>query len=370
MNEDRGQGGGGGGNQGGGGHGPDSVTQAPGPTPENPWSPGQALDHAADAAHNVTNPSMITGLTTNFGKSWSDNMTQFSQADSPAKAIRAVSTLLSNINAAISLPGDLLNAGFAQLTNPIAALFPSLPAAFLGSPYLGMPHAHSHPPSLIPPAPPVPLPSIGVVTLGTSVKVLISNMPAARCGDIGLAPTCGGLQPFFSIKTGSSNVFIGGNRAARMLDICEACASASRDDAANASTLNKVAAGAMTAIEVAGKVGAGMGVLADAAEAASEDDAAMAAAKALAAAMGAAQIAADAAAKAITASMGTDPGIPPGTKGAVMMGNPTVLIGGFPMINIPNPINYLLEKLKNYRPRQPSAPDSSASPPANTSCPH
>src|SRR5262245_44089500 len=117
-----GSGGGGGGDMGGGGGGPDSVTQAPGPTPEQPGAPGQALDHAADAAHNVTNPSMITGITTNFAQGWSDNMTQFSQADSPAKAIRAVSTLLNNINAAISLPGDLLNAGFAQLTNPIAAL--------------------------------------------------------------------------------------------------------------------------------------------------------------------------------------------------------------------------------------------------------
>ena len=76
------------------------------------------------------------------------------------------------------------------------ALFPSLPAATLLSPYLGTPHAHpKHPPSGPPPAPPTPCPSLGVVLLGASVNVLINNLPAARCDDIGLAPTCCAIPP-------------------------------------------------------------------------------------------------------------------------------------------------------------------------------
>jgi uncharacterized Zn-binding protein involved in type VI secretion len=218
--------------------------------------------------------------------------------------------------------------------------------------YVGLPHTHNHPPSLIPPAPPVPLPSLGAVMLGTSVKVLINGMPAARCGDIGLAPTCCGFTPFFQIKTGSSNTFIGGNRAARMLDICVACAAADkRNDA-------KIDAGkVMGAIGAAARgiqaVQKGMGYAAiamDAAEAAVEDDAAMQTGKAMAAAMAAAQMAADAAAAALTNAMGKDPaGIPPRVLGAITAGHPNVLIGGFPMANIPNPAEMLLKRLARYK---------------------
>ena len=95
------------------------------------------------------------------------------------------------------------------------------------------------------------------------------------------------------------------------------------------------------------------GVVADAAEAAVEDDAAMASAKALAAAMGAAQMAADAAAMALSQTMGTDPGIPP-SMGALLMGHPTVLIGGFPMVDIPNPIDMILNKLKQFKGKSPA----------------
>lgn len=49
-----------------------------------------------------------------------------------------------------------------------------------------------------------------------------------------------------------------------------------------------------------------------------------------AAAVQAAQAAADAVALAMAAFLGKDPGIPP-AMGAIMFGNPTVLIGGFPM---------------------------------------
>jgi len=253
------------------------------------------------------------------------------------------------------MPKEMLDVGFANLTAPLAALFPSLPSATLTTLYLGTPHAHLHPPSLIPPAPPVPLPSMGPVTLGTCVRVLITGLPAARCKDLGYAFTCGGLAPIFQIKTGSSNVFIGGHRAARTADVCVACVkgeSRSVEAGAFLAALGKAAAVAATALQVAGMAAGLAGVVADATEAAVEDDAAMASAKALAATMGAAQMAADAVAMALSQAMGTDPGVPP-SIGALLVGHPTVLIGGFPMIDIPNPIDLLLNRLSRFKAKSP-----------------
>ena len=255
----------------------------------------------------------------------------------------------------IAMPKEMLDIAFANITAPLAAVFPSMPSATITTLYVGTPHAHSHPPSLIPPAPPVPLPSLGPVTLGTCVKVLINGLPAARVKDLGYAFTCGGLAPIFQIKTGSSNVFIGGHRAARLGDICVACVKGeSRTVEAGAfmAALGSAASMAGKALQVAGMMAGLAGVVADAAEAAVEDDAAMASAKALAASMGAAQMAADAIAMALSQMMGTDPGIPPST-GALVTGHPNVLIGGFPMIDIPNPINMLLDKLSRFKAKSP-----------------
>src|SRR4030095_7739597 len=188
---------------------------------------------------------------------------------------------------------------FANLTAPIAAIFPSLPAATIVSPYLGTPHAHAtHPPSGPPPVPPTPCPSMGMTLLGVSPRVLINSMPAARCEDIGLAPTCMGIPPaWFRIKTGSSNVFIGGARAARLLDICKACKNIPDPPDIPAgkvmAAIGKAAGAVSTAMGVAGKAAAVLGMAADVAEAAVEDDAAIASGKALSAAMAAVQMAAD-----------------------------------------------------------------------------
>src|SRR5690606_9279658 len=148
----------------------------------------------------------------------------------------------------------------------------------------GMPHAHTHPPSLIPPAPPVPLPSLGSITLGCSVQVLIGGMPAARAGSIGLAPTCGGFIPMFNVLTGSSKVFIGGQRAARMTDISQACTPAL---CAGVTAAAKV----LGAVGAVGQVAAVAGIAADVAEAAAAPSAAEAAAHGLAAGMAVAQMA-------------------------------------------------------------------------------
>jgi RHS repeat-associated protein len=247
----------------------------------------------------------------------------FFEAPAPDKGVLGV--VEQGIGAVMGLqnaPLELLNTGFAMLTAPIAAMMPAFPAAYLTVLHVGTPHAHAHPPSLIPPAPPVPLPSIGNLMLPGCVSVLIGGMPAGRAGDLGLAVTCGSFAPAFDVFLGSSNTFIGGNRAARMTDMTRHCNPASK-------TL-LVSRGAAKMAAAMGAVGVG---------------AAAVAGQALSAAIQAAQIAADAAAAALSALLGTDPGVPP-AMGALMLGNPTVLIGGFPCPNFPNPLDGIMAGLK------------------------
>ncbi len=205
-------------------------------------------------------------------------------------------------------------------TAGIAAAMPAFPAAFLTVPHVGMPHAHAHPPSLIPPAPPVPLPSIGTLMLAGSVGVLVCGMPAGRCGDLGLAVTCGSFSPAFDVFLGSSNTFIAGNRAARMMDMTRHCNPASAALAVSrGAALFSAAVGAVGVAAEAAGGGAVVGSIA--------------------------QIAADLAAAAMSALLGKDPGIPP-AMGALMMGAPTVLIGGFPCPNLPDPLSAMMKGLK------------------------
>jgi uncharacterized Zn-binding protein involved in type VI secretion len=278
-----------------------------------------------------------------------------------ARALRATQQSVGAIMSGLGLVKDALDVGFANLTAPLAAIMPSLPAATILSPYLGMPHCHpTHPPSGPPPIPPTPLPSFGMTTLGVTPKVLIHSLPAARCDDIGLAPTCAGIPPaWFKIKTGSSNVFINGSRAARLGDICLACKNIPEPPTLAAgkvmAAIGKGAGVASTAMAAGGLVAGALGIAADIGEAATENDPAMASAKALSATMASVQLAADAAKMAVEATMWKDPTLPPtGTMGAVIdPSHITVLIGGFPMINIPNPVDLLLNRLKRYKARPP-----------------
>lgn len=255
----------------------------------------------------------------------------------------------------------------AGMTNSISAMLPCFPAATITSMALGVPHAHvAHPPSGPPPIPPTPLPPLGPVLLGTCLQVLINNKPAARCGDIGLNPTCCGLPPMYEIFTGSSKIFIGGARAARAgIDItmhCKPSAGGSRAGAmaakvaAKASMMAKIARVAATAASVAGKVAQVSAIAGEAAEAeaaGAEDDGAMAAAHGLNAAMMAAQMAADAAALAASAAMGKDPCLPPtGTPGMILVGSPNVLIGGLPLPSSMAIAQGLMKKLKGLRYRR------------------
>jgi RHS repeat-associated protein len=248
----------------------------------------------------------------------------FQNAPDPARgSLGVVEHDIGAVMGVVGAPFQVLDTGFAMVTAPIAALFPSLPAAFLTVPHLGTPHGHLHPLSLTPPSPtPVPLPSIGTVMLAGCVSVLISGIPAARASDVGLAPTCFGFGPIFDIWFGSSNTWIGGSRAARMGDVTRHCNPAS-------------------AMNAFGKAMGAIGVVAGAVSA----GASAAAGQAIQAAMQAAQAAADAAALAMSAMLGKDPGVPP-SMGALMLGNPTVLIGGFPMPDTLELLSGMLKGLK------------------------
>ncbi len=111
---------------------------------------------------------------------------------------------------------------------------PGLPALTAGAISIGLPHAHMHPPNLVPPNPvPLALPSVGPVIpipyLSGASTVLICGQPAARCGDMGLALWCGGYFPMFEIMLGSSSVWIEGMRAACVLtDVTRHCMFSSR----------------------------------------------------------------------------------------------------------------------------------------------
>jgi uncharacterized Zn-binding protein involved in type VI secretion len=236
---------------------------------------------------------------------------------------------------------------------------------------LGAPHAHvAHPPSGPPPVPPTPLPPMGPIMFGNCVQVLINGKPAARCGDLGLNPTCCGLPPIFEIFTGSSKVFIGGARAARQLDITYHCkpvppaGAAARGTAAAMKTAmkaamiaGKVAQVAMIGAQVAGMAAQAAQIAGDTIEAIEADEAAMSAALGLNASMMAAQMAADAVAMAMGAAMGKDPCVPPGTPGAIITNaSPNVLIGGFPMPSWMAIAKGLLKLVKGLRSRSKGKP--------------
>ena len=225
-----------------------------------------------------------------------------------------------------------------------------------------------HPPSFIPPAPPVPLPSIGSVLMAGAVNVLINGVPAARAGDVGVALTCGSLAPPLEVILGSSSVFIGGARAARVGDMTRHC------NPIPVGTFGKV----MGAVGAAmGAVGAGVQLMdadkADAeaatADSAAEAEAAAAAAEgaSLGAATMAAQAAADVAALALQMLVGKDPGGPFGF-GTMTTGSPNVRIGGFPCPNLMDSLKGLLKAAKGLRGKKGRDGDGDAGSGAS-SCP-
>jgi uncharacterized Zn-binding protein involved in type VI secretion len=289
--------------------------------------------------------------------------------EKPSNPLRTIQEYAGKVMDIAMAPANIANQAVAKATRFIAQALPSFPAArILQDMVIGLPHAHGHPPNLIPPAPPVPLPSIGPVLCAGAVSVLINGTPAARCGDVGFGVWCGGAFPLFEVQTGSSHVFIGGARASRVTDVTKHCMPSTG--------LGKLGAALTAASAAMGAVGVGadlidMSAMDDAAaDAGSAADAAADAAAASALAKGAvvqaAQTAADLAAAALQAAAGSDPAIPPGLPmGTFMHGSPNVVIGGFPMpgwMAILHGLAKLLKKLRariygdregGYRPRRP-----------------
>jgi len=117
-----------------------------------------------------------------------------------------------------------------KLSAPIAAIpFPGFAALRVTDQNIGLPHAHSHPPNLVPPNPvPVPLPSTGPVIaipfMSGSQRTFMDGSPAARCGDMGMGMFCGGFFPMFEVFLGSASVWTEGARQARMqVDVTKHC---------------------------------------------------------------------------------------------------------------------------------------------------
>lgn len=109
--------------------------------------------------------------------------------------------------------------------------FPKMQALTVGDFSIGLPHAHMHPPNLIPPSTvPIPMPNAGPVmkipVLSGADHTKHGGKPASLCGDMGpsLTPWCGGYVPMFEVFFGSANVWIEGSRAARVLcDVVRHC---------------------------------------------------------------------------------------------------------------------------------------------------
>jgi len=309
------------------------------------------------------------------------------KANQGAQAINSAAQALSSATSVLGTvadPGAAIAGAFggaadekmSKLVSGLAAALGEFPAATMTGMALGIPHAHvKHPPSGPPPLPPTPFPPTGPVMFGVNVTVLINNKPVARCGDYGLNPTCCGVVPplsaLYEITTGSSNVYIGGSRAARAnIDITMHCFHVPSPKVSVklgklAGVANKVGkvAGKVTAAAgkvagVVGRVSAVAGAVSQAtdiatsfAEAEANDDSAMAAAIGLSVAMMAAQAAADAASAAMTNQLGTDqPFIPPvGTPGMILDGSPNVLIGGFPLPSFSAIAQGLLKRIKGLK---------------------
>lgn len=266
------------------------------------------------------------------------------KAERPPSPARTLQEGLGKAMQIVSVPTEALNMGIARLTDGISKALPSFPAATMGSLVVGLPHGHPHPPTFG-----VPLPPLGAVTAGCCVSVLIGGLPAARCGDIGLSPTCLGYLPGFEIFTGSSKVFIGGARAARAIDVTMHCWPPKGWLARGAiAALTKAAMAAMKVMDAAGKVATAAGFVADSQEASAASaagDSATASAYALSAGMAAAQAAADAVAAALGNVIGKDPAVGP-PVGMITLGHPQVLIGGFPM---PSGMQVAMRKLSSAK---------------------
>ena len=258
--------------------------------------------------------------------------------------------------AAVRSPVKALEDAVALATARPAAMYEALAARIdCMSLQFGLPHNHAHPPAM-----PAPLASIGMMSLGGAQSVRIDGAPAARAGDLGLAPSCGCFTPVFQVTTGSSKVFYGQHRAARSFDLTTFCKPVKPLTAfEGVPRLDSVLGIAVSA----GKSRmSGERALNTAEAAGSEVNAAVAQSlgaesegHALAATTHARQAMMSAAVQATQMLIGLDPSAPPvpAVAGALATLASTVLIGGFPL---PRSLNYLVGLRKTLRSSERLAP--------------
>lgn len=217
----------------------------------DPSAVGGVIARGGNAAHTAQSPAggpnpldVWTHTGEGFGQQGATSSMDLSHigstpvGDVPGAMKMQAGSLVEALKAVKDADGALATTGavFGALTSaeqlisiPFSAIpFPALPAVRILDFAIGLPHAHTHPPNLIPPAPPIPLPSFGPVIpipfLSGASTVLINGMPAGRCLDMGLGIWCGGYFPMFEIFLGSSSVWIEGMRAARIgVDITKHC---------------------------------------------------------------------------------------------------------------------------------------------------
>ncbi|GAB4319013.1 MAG: hypothetical protein Kow0074_08560 [Candidatus Zixiibacteriota bacterium] len=171
----------------------------------------------AAAAYGVESASW-GDMTNSMSAQWnamSENIAKISQAEGFLPTLGATFGALTALEQLISTP-------FAMIP------FPAFPALRILDMDVGLPHVHSHPPNVVPPAPPIPLPSTGPIIpipiLSGAATVLINGMPAGRCGDMGASIWCGSYFPLYEIFLGSASVWIEGARAGRLLcDVTKHC---------------------------------------------------------------------------------------------------------------------------------------------------
>ena len=125
------------------------VNQSLGTDPSNPAVRAASEMAGVGARYLDSVKGIADSPRTSDGRGW-DKMTSGEKA---VAGLRKVQQTVGTVMGAMNVLQDMANVGFANLTNPIAAALPSFPAATLSMLYMGVPHAHSHPPSLIPPAP-------------------------------------------------------------------------------------------------------------------------------------------------------------------------------------------------------------------------
>lgn len=245
----------------------------------------------------------------------------------PQRAAGRVDALVNAVGGTLAMPGALLDTVVATATSAILPRGFGMPATtiFTGL-HIGIPHLH---PTTLPLG--VPLPGVGpAITVG-ALNVLIGGLPALRCGDIGMGFGCMGV-PNFEVATGSSNVFIGGKRAARVFDMTRHCDPIPLLGSASGvigSGLDALAIASMATSTVAHCVGAWSDV--HDTRMTEEQGQTEAAAEVVQGTLHVAQTLADAALTPLSGLIGAIPPVGLTGDGMLTVGLPNVLVGGLPL---------------------------------------